>query len=57
MEENALTVDEKTAFYGSEDTMTSLPLIHKIQLCFLSAVKLYPGLTVFSLQIVTYLLA
>ena len=34
MEENALTVNEKTAFYGSEDMMTSSSLIHKMQLCF-----------------------
>ena len=34
VEENALTVKEKTAFYGSEDMMTSSSLIHKMQLCF-----------------------
>ena len=57
VEENAPTVKKKTAFYRLEDMMTFLSLIHKKQLCFLSAVKLCLGLTVFSLQKVTCLLA
>ena len=44
MEENALTVEEKTAFYGSEDIMAILSLVYLMQLCFSICCEIVSGI-------------